>query len=163
LTSAVIATSPEQPTTVRIANAVGEIGFVSSVAVLTDLSLLYFLGLISVPAVREFCTFAAIALIVDFFLHFTYFLAVLSIDVRRLELQDSLDKANSVEDVDWGSSSRDQSPKHLRARISDVLFAGPHPISSRVAGTAIVSILLSIDKVCSAYTDRRSSFVFCLS
>ena len=72
----------------RIANAVGEVGFVSSVAVLTDLTLLYFLGLISVPAVREFCTFAAIALVVDFFLHLTYFLAVLSIDVRRLELQE---------------------------------------------------------------------------
>lgn len=133
-----IATSPEQPTTVRIANAVGEVGFVSSVAVLTDLSLLYFLGLISVPAVREFCTFAAIALVVDFFLHLTFFLAVLSIDVRRLELQDSLDKANVNEDVDWGNK-RGQSPKHLRSRMSDVLFAGPHPLSSRIAGSAIVS------------------------
>lgn len=136
LINAVLETPAEQPTTLRIATALGEVGFLSTVAVGTDLAILCIIGHFSVPAVREFCTFAGVALIMDFVLHLTYFLAVLSVDVRRLELQDSLDRLNLVDnepqDV-W-----DITPEKPNTLV-DMLLRGATPVSTRIAGSAIVS------------------------
>lgn len=133
LINAVLSTPAEQPTTARIATALGEVGFLSTVAVATDLALLCIIGHFSVPAVREFCTFAGVALIMDFFLHLTYFLAVLSVDVRRLELQDSLDRMNlSVDD-----SSQEIGQEQLGS-LAEFLMKGAMPVSTRIAGSAIV-------------------------
>ena len=41
-----------------------------------------------VPAIQEFCLFASIGLLVDFYLQMVFFATVLSIDIRRLELSD---------------------------------------------------------------------------
>lgn len=127
-------TPPEQSTTIRIATAVGEVGFLSSVAVATDLAILIIVGCISVPAVTEFCWFAGIALVVDFALHFSFFLAVLSVDVRRLELQDFLEKEN-LSSPKW---ERRSSP----SRGGLKKFMKGTPVSTRIAGSAIVMLLL---------------------
>lgn len=140
LINAVLETPAEQPTTLRIAAALGEVGFLSTVAVGTDLALLCIIGHFSVPAVREFCTFAGVALIMDFLLHLTYFLAVLSVDVRRLELQDSLDRM-SLTDNDqqdpWEINLENKSNS-----LGDLLMRGTVPVSTRIAGSAIVRFLL---------------------
>lgn len=139
LINAVLATPAEQPGSQRISNALGEVGFLSFVAVITDLGLLGLLARISFPAVREFCLFAAVALVMDFIFHMTFFLAALSVDVRRLELQDSLDRLNSLtyndalDDVDLSDPPKKMNP------ISDFLFKGGSPLTTRVAGSAIVS------------------------
>ncbi|OWB70779.1 hypothetical protein B5S31_g458 [[Candida] boidinii] len=44
---------------------------------------------------KEFCCFASLAVLIDQFLHLTYFTAVLSVDIRRLELEDFLQKTNN--------------------------------------------------------------------
>jgi len=125
-------TPPEQSTNIRIATAVGEVGFLSSVAVVTDIVILTAIGRVSVPAVTEFCWFAGISLAVDFVLHFSYFLAVLSVDVQRLELQDFLEKESlSTPDSKW--DRRAASPKgDLKS------FVKRTPVSTRIAGSAIV-------------------------
>lgn len=133
LMSAIKDTPPEQSTIVRIATAVGEVGFLSSVAVATDLAILTIIGSVSVPAVTEFCWFAGIALVVDFVLHFSFFLAVLSVDVRRLELQDFLEKEN-LSSPRW---DRRSSP----ARGGLKKFMKGTPVSTRIAGSAIVRLL----------------------
>ncbi|KAF8474745.1 sterol-sensing domain of SREBP cleavage-activation-domain-containing protein [Kalaharituber pfeilii] len=137
LMNAVKETPAEQSTTIRIATAVGEVGFLSTVAVITDIVILAIIGRISVPAVTEFCWFAGIALLVDFFLHFSYFLAVLSVDVRRLELQDFLDKTNlSNPDSKW--DNRASSPRQTGLNR---LVQGT-PVSTRIAGSAIMICVL---------------------
>lgn len=133
LINAVLATPAEQPTTTRIATALGEVGFLSTVAVATDLVLLCIIGHFSVPAVREFCTFAGVALIMDFILHLTYFLAVLSVDVRRLELQDSLDRM-SLSENDYP----EEIVPELPGSLTNFLLKGAMPASTRIAGSAIV-------------------------
>lgn len=145
LINAVLATPAERPTTFRIASALGEVGFLSSVAVATDVVILFIIGSLSVPAVREFCVFAAIALAMDFVLHITYFLAVLSVDVRRLELQDSLDKLN-LSTEDNGNDDLDSFSKKPAGVIAlfDFLFKGGSPLSTRIAGSAIVSTSFKI-------------------
>ncbi|RPA95328.1 hypothetical protein L873DRAFT_1829877 [Choiromyces venosus 120613-1] len=135
LINAVLETPAEQPTTSRIAIALGEVGFLSSVAVGTDLVLLFIIGQFSVPAVREFCTFAGVALVMDFFLHLTYFLAVLSVDVRRLELQDSLDRLtfNKPESYDKRIDSEEGRGKLIQRAM---------PMSTRIAGSVILICFL---------------------
>lgn len=139
LINAVLETPAEQPTTNRVAIALGEVGFLSTVAVGTDLGILLIIGHFSVPAVREFCTFAGVALVMDFFLHLTYFLAVLSVDVRRLELQDSLDHMSFNDDHDnkypWDSPSRE---------FLGLVMKGALPVSTRIAGTAIMVCFLVV-------------------
>jgi len=135
LINAVLETPAEQPTTSRIATALGEVGFLSSVAVGTDLGLLFIIGQFSVPAVREFCTFAGVALVMDFFLHLTYFLAVLSVDVRRLELQDSLDRLTFNEPKSYdGRMDSDEG----RGKLGNLIMQRAMPMSTRIAGSVIV-------------------------
>lgn len=101
--------------------------------------LLYVIGFFSAPAVKEFCMFAAIALVLDFILHLTFFLAVLSIDVRRLELQDSLEQ-HDLGSINWGDV-RDFSPRRI-GRFADLMLRGRNSLSTRLAGSAIVGSLL---------------------
>ena len=44
-----------------------------------------------IEALRQFCVFAAVAVLVDFALQVSFFVTVLSIDIRRLELVDLQD------------------------------------------------------------------------
>jgi hypothetical protein len=138
LINAVLATPAEQPTAARISNALGEVGFLSLVAVATDLVILFIIWSLSVSAVREFCLFAGVALLMDFGLHMTYFLAVLSVDVRRLELRDSLDKLN-LSSNDFSSDNADLLSKSNWDQVLDFFFKGGSPLSTRVAGSAIVN------------------------
>jgi hypothetical protein len=130
LINSVLEIPAEQPTTNRVAIALGEVGFLSSVAVGTDLVLLLVIGQFSVPAVREFCTFAGVALIMDFFLHLTYFLAVLSVDVRRLELRDSLDRLTF------------NGPESYEKKSSEAVMHREMPMSTRIAGSLIVWFII---------------------
>jgi hypothetical protein len=95
--------------------------------------MLFILWLLSKVAsgVAAFCTFAAIALVFDFVLHLTFFLAVLSVDVRRMELQDSLDRINT------NSNRKTSISKPERQYWFDALLQGRLPFSTRIAGSAI--------------------------
>ncbi|CAF0771596.1 unnamed protein product [Brachionus calyciflorus] len=57
--------------------------------ILTFELLIIFFGIITmVPAIQEFCIFAYVGLLIDFFMQIVYFVTVLSIDIRRMELSD---------------------------------------------------------------------------
>ncbi|KAK5020305.1 hypothetical protein LTR16_004021 [Cryomyces antarcticus] len=131
LINAVIAVSPEMPIHHRMANALGDVGHLSLAASAQNLLLLWVLSRLSSPGVSAFCAFAAVALVFDFFFHLTFFVAVLSVDVRRMELRDSLDRVNS---------------SHLRAKSIGpeqhtwmyALVQGKMPFSTRIAGSAVM-------------------------
>ncbi|TKA77466.1 hypothetical protein B0A49_02349 [Cryomyces minteri] len=131
LINAVIAISPEMPIHHRMANALGDVGHLSLAASAQNLLLLWVLSRLSSPGVSAFCAFAAVALVFDFVFHLTFFVAVLSVDVRRMELRDSLDRVSS---------------SHLRAKSIGpeqhtwmyALGQGRMPFSTRIAGSAIM-------------------------
>lgn len=51
--------------------------------------IIIFVGICTmVPAIQEFCAFAYIGLLIDFFMQMTFFVTVLSIDIRRMQLSD---------------------------------------------------------------------------
>lgn len=132
LVNAVIITPPQSKTSARIAEALGKTGPIALAGVGQDLLILYLLSKAVAPGVSAFCIFAAVALIFDYVLLLTFFVAVLSVDVRRTELSDSLEAAKSQR-----KKLGAKKPKTRNAWISAVL-SGKTPISTRIAGTTVM-------------------------
>jgi Sterol-sensing domain of SREBP cleavage-activation len=128
--NAVLAYPPQMSTTLRIANALGDVGHLSMAATFQNLAILWLLYKVVSPGVQAFCIFAAAALIFDFFFHLIFFVAVLSVDVRRVELQDSMDRVKE-------NGSMSKRTRKLRQYWFDALMQGRLPFSSRIAFPAV--------------------------
>ncbi|RYO94809.1 hypothetical protein DL766_007108 [Monosporascus sp. MC13-8B] len=131
LINAVILTPSEDSTSNRVGYAFGETAHVALAGVAQNLLTLYGLSKLVSPGVSAFCTFAAIALVVDFFYLSTFFLAVLSVDVRRTELSDALAKAS------LRRSRRSSSDPQTRQSWIDATLQGRIALSTRIAGTIV--------------------------
>ncbi|KZF22316.1 hypothetical protein L228DRAFT_268791 [Xylona heveae TC161] len=129
--NAVLAIPGEMPTTTRLATALGDIGHLSLASAGQNLLILGILSKVVSPGVAAFCAFAAVALVFDFIFHLTFFVAVLSVDVRRMELQESLERVN-VEKTDAAKSDA------KRQTWNEALYKGELPFSTRIAGSAIL-------------------------
>lgn len=130
LVNALLAYPPQTPTIARISSALSDVGHLALASAGQNLFILWLLAKAVSPGVASFCAFAAVAIVVDFFFHLTFFLAVLTIDVRRMELQDSIDRRHS-------SRRNSRTPKPGRRYWVDAMVRGRLPISSRLAGSAI--------------------------
>ncbi|KXJ93075.1 sterol-sensing domain of SREBP cleavage-activation-domain-containing protein [Microdochium bolleyi] len=131
LINAVIMTPSEASTSARIGHAFGETSHVALASVIQNLFILWGLSQLVSPGVAAFCTFAAIALIFDFFYLSTFFLAVLSVDVRRTELSDALAKAS----IRTRRASVEVQP---RQNWLDAVLQGKIAMSTRIAGTVVM-------------------------
>jgi len=138
LTNVVLETPPELPPHQRIGNALGEVGHLSLAIAFQNLALLYLCSHLVTPWVADFCVFAAVTLVFDLVFHLTFFVAVLSVDVQRMELSDSLEridyrramKKNRIERQSWLAALRE----------------GTLSLGTRFAGTvAIFSVILAIN------------------
>lgn len=139
LTNEVVSTPATMPPIQRISQSLGNVGHLSFAVALQNLAILWLLSKVVAPSVRSFCAFAAVALAFDYLFHLIFFVAVLSVDVQRLELQDSLDKFNM--------SRRAKSPRRSERRTwTEALKRGRLPFSTRVAGTAVsVTFVLGLN------------------
>ncbi|KAK9234699.1 sterol-sensing domain of SREBP cleavage-activation-domain-containing protein [Lipomyces kononenkoae] len=108
LLNALSYTKPEQPAIVRIGTALGKVGFLSTVTTACNICVFLFAIFISGPPIRQVCTFAIVATIIDYILHMTYFVAVLSIDVRRLELEDLIQTSLGAASNDTDDSDEEE-------------------------------------------------------
>lgn len=133
LVNAVIATPSESTTSSRIAEALGSTGHVALAGVSQNLLILWVLYKLVAPGVAAFCIFAAIALILDFLLLLTFFVAVLSVDVRRTELSDSLNTATRKRRKEGRRGFHINRNSWVRA-----VLRGETPTSTRVAGTIVM-------------------------
>ncbi len=131
LINAVILTPSEDSTSNRIGHAFGETAPIALASVAQNLLILFGLSRVVSSGVSAFCTFAAIAIIFDFFYLSTFFLAVLSVDVRRTELSDALAKASI-------RSHRPSHHHHPRQAWLDTMLQGKIAMSTRIAGTAVM-------------------------
>lgn len=136
LINAVLAYPPTMATELRIANALGEVGPISVAAAAQNLTILALLSTVVSPGVAAFCAFAAIATLFDVFFLLTFFVAVLNVDIRRLELQDAL-------------AARHNQPRHRKRQQPpahhtwfDALIQGRLPFSTRMAGTAVTTAFI---------------------
>ncbi|CCC09962.1 unnamed protein product [Sordaria macrospora k-hell] len=129
LINAVIMTSSSISISDRIGEAFGQTAYVAVANRLQNLAILLGLSRITFPGVAAFCTFAAVAIIFDFLYLATFFLAVLSVDVRQRELYElekaSVRKTNAIYETS------------LLDRIRRIRHSGV-TVSTRVAGTIVI-------------------------
>lgn len=129
LINAVIMTSSSISIGDRIGEAFGQTAYVAVANRLQNLAILLGLSRITFPGVAAFCTFAAVAIVFDFLYLATFFLAVLSVDVRQRELYElekaSVRKTNAVYETT------------LLDRIRKIRNSGV-TVSTRVAGTIVI-------------------------
>ncbi|KAI0977400.1 sterol-sensing domain of SREBP cleavage-activation-domain-containing protein [Xylaria arbuscula] len=131
LINAVILTPSEDSTSNRIGHAFGETAPIALASVAQNLFILFGLSRVVSSGVSAFCSFAAIAIIFDFFYLSTFFLTVLSVDVRRTELSDALAKASI-------RSHRSCHGSRSRQAWLDSMLQGKIAMSTRIAGTAVM-------------------------
>ncbi|OQO05064.1 hypothetical protein B0A48_08084 [Cryoendolithus antarcticus] len=132
--NAVLAYPPTMATDVRIANALGDIGPLSVATAIQNIIILWLLAIVVSPGVKAFCAFAAIATLFDSFFLLTFFVAVLNVDIRRLELQDSLSRS------DKRSRPRRRSP--VQRSWMDAMMHGRLPFSTRMAGSVVTTTFI---------------------
>ncbi|PVH81617.1 hypothetical protein DL98DRAFT_164701 [Cadophora sp. DSE1049] len=132
LINAVIVTPSSNSTASRIGEALGQTGHVALAGVSQNLVILWGLSKYVSPQIHAFCSFAAIALSFDFFYLLTFFTAVLSVDVRRTELSDSLSRVATLS----RPSTPQQQPKQT---WMDAMLRGESAFSTRIAGTIVMT------------------------
>ncbi|XP_054714405.1 sterol regulatory element-binding protein cleavage-activating protein-like [Uloborus diversus] len=88
LTKSVVSTPMHLDVKLRIAQGLSREGWSMTKNLLTELALLMVAFLTFVPKIQEFCLFAVVGLLTDFFLQLVFFATFLSVDIRRMEITD---------------------------------------------------------------------------
>ncbi|KAJ9079160.1 hypothetical protein DSO57_1038385 [Entomophthora muscae] len=88
ITQAVVSTSLDLPVRERVGEGVRNCSLGITCHLGIELSVLTASYFSPNPTLSEFGIFGALAVVIDYFLQLTFFVAVLSIDIRRLELSD---------------------------------------------------------------------------
>ncbi|QRV86438.1 Carboxylesterase family [Ceratobasidium sp. AG-Ba] len=95
LMEAVLATPLSLPVRRRIAEGIQKAGVSITIKLTMYNAVLGTIGYFASGAIRQFCVFVIVVLVAHWFLIHTFFLAVLSIDLQRLELSDVLRQGSS--------------------------------------------------------------------
>nr|XP_029480670.1 sterol regulatory element-binding protein cleavage-activating protein-like isoform X3 [Oncorhynchus nerka] len=88
LTKSVVSTPVDLEVKLRIAQGLSNESWSIMKNMATELCIILIGYFTLVPAIQEFCLFAVVGLVSDFFLQMLFFTTVLSIDIRRMELAD---------------------------------------------------------------------------
>lgn len=131
LMDAVVRTPSGESTSNRIGAAFGETAPTALVSTVQNVLILVGLSYAVSPSVSAFCVFAAVAIVLDFFFLSSFFISVLSVDVRRMELGDALAK-ESMRRNRKARRNR-ESPSWLKRMLE-----GKIALSTRIAGTTVM-------------------------
>lgn len=137
LVKAVSSTPPENHPSVRMSSAIGCLQQTIKV-VLRDSSILLAPCLPIFGAssqVKHICLFAALCLIIDLLMHVTYFVAILSVDLRRLELEDLITTDNAISKHQPDALFVDNLPKALRSHYLHLKHLIFHP---KVSASSVI-------------------------
>ncbi|XP_076137055.1 sterol regulatory element-binding protein cleavage-activating protein isoform X2 [Alosa pseudoharengus] len=88
LTKSVVSTPVDLEVKLRIAQGLSNESWSIMKNMATELGIILIGYFTLVPAIQEFCLFAVVGLVSDFFLQMFFFTTILSIDIRRMELAD---------------------------------------------------------------------------
>ncbi|KAL2151822.1 hypothetical protein VTH82DRAFT_5006 [Thermothelomyces myriococcoides] len=133
LINAVIMTSSAISTSDRIGEAFGTTAHLAIANRVQNSLLLYSLSKVTSPGVSAFCTFAAIATLFDFLYLATFFLAVLSVDVRQRELFE-LEKAS----LKRAGMSHGGTRRQSRQQGISLFRLGGTTMSTRITGSLVL-------------------------
>ncbi|XP_034937931.1 sterol regulatory element-binding protein cleavage-activating protein [Chelonus insularis] len=92
LTKSVVSTPAHLDVKIRVAQGLSKEGWSITKNLLTEVTILT-IGLFTfVPAIQEFCIFAIVGLLNDFFLQMVFFSTILAVDIRRTEFSSDSSK-----------------------------------------------------------------------
>ncbi|KAG0232436.1 hypothetical protein BGW42_008154 [Actinomortierella wolfii] len=133
LVHAVVETSMDLPVKERVGRGLGAVGVSITMSLLAELCLLIVGAMTTIPAVQEFCTFAIAAVIMDYLLQMTFFITVISIDIRRLELTDLSATGHRHRGVSfkYPYGNRHHHHHHHLSHHSSLLQYGPYSAAAR--------------------------------
>lgn len=131
LINAVIRTPSTDSTSNRIGYAYGETAPTALASTVQNGIALALLYIFVAPGLSALCIFTAVAIVLDFLLMSTFFLSVLSVDVRRMELGDALAKESM-------RRSRKAIPRRNNPSWVKRILQGKIALSTRIAGTIVM-------------------------
>ncbi|KAF9009468.1 sterol-sensing domain of SREBP cleavage-activation-domain-containing protein [Cyathus striatus] len=127
----------------RIAQGLSRGGTSNTLKVVSYNCILGILAVFTVGAVRQFCTFAIVVLVAHWFLAHTFFLAVLSIDIARLELEELLRHDTSlIPSIPNGHTDSENSKP--RSRGHRIVAGTQNLLKGRAAKNISLVMLLAI-------------------
>lgn len=88
ITKSVLSTDHTFDVKIRVAQGLSREGWTISKTLLTEITILTFGLATFVPVIQEFCVFAIVGLISDFFLQMMLFSTVLAMDIKRVDVSD---------------------------------------------------------------------------
>jgi len=136
--NATIATSPRKSPAQRVIEAIGDQGPIILATIAELLVILWTLPRLGSHAyyspvpVMAFCKFAAVALILNFFFLMTFLVPVMSVDLQRPELNDSLTRPKQT------ASNNNETPQRKSWLYAMSPWRGELPISTRIAGQVVL-------------------------
>lgn len=143
ITKSVVSTDNTFDVKIRVAQGLSREGWTISKTLLTEITILT-IGLATfVPVIQEFCIFAIVGLISDFFLQMMLFSTVLAMDIKRIEVIDlrkvpsaNADGSNGLRRIPFRNSTITPSLTINRSRSHPKLTAldTQQPIGERVGG-----------------------------
>lgn len=101
ITKSVVSTDEKFDVKIRVAQGLSKEGWSIMKTLLTEITILT-IGLITfVPVIQEFCIFAIVGLISDFFMQMLLFSTVLAMNIRRIEFSDLAKQSNVNSNVEY--------------------------------------------------------------
>ncbi|RDB24128.1 Sterol regulatory element-binding protein cleavage-activating protein [Hypsizygus marmoreus] len=143
LVDAVGKTSVTLPVKQRIAEGLSRAGTSNTLKVVSYNAILGVAAVFSVGAIRQFCAFAIVVLVAHWFLAHTFFLAVLSIDLQRLELDELLRHDPSLAPANH-QVLKDNVPAKPRSIWQKLVFMTQNLLGGRAATNLSLVMLLAI-------------------
>lgn len=143
LVDAVTKTSVTLSVKERVAEGLSRAGTSNTLKVVSYNAILGAIAYISAGAIRQFCTFAVVVLVAHWFLAHTFFLAVLSIDIQRLELDELLRQNPSLTPA-VATSRHDSTPPTSTPRWQRVTYLTKDLLKGRATKNISLLLLLAI-------------------
>ncbi|KAF7305166.1 Sterol regulatory element binding protein cleavage-activating protein [Mycena kentingensis (nom. inval.)] len=143
LVDAVTKTSVTLSVKQRIAHGLSQAGTSNTLKVVSYNSILGIIAFFAVGAIRQFCVFAVVVLVAHWFLAHTFFLAVLSIDLQRLELDDLLRQNPSLEPT-IAPTAKSPSKQQARSPKEKLMLVLQNLLRGRATKNLSLLMLLAI-------------------
>lgn len=122
ITKSVVSTDEKFDVKIRVAQGLSKEGWSITKTLLTEITILT-IGLVTfVPVIQEFCVFAIVGLISDFFMQMLLFSTILALNIRRIEFG-NISKSSNIPDMTQrvpyryvGNTAKVQSTSMSRSR-----------------------------------------------
>ncbi|TDL27651.1 hypothetical protein BD410DRAFT_782783 [Rickenella mellea] len=140
----VVKTPITLPVKERIGVGLSRAGTSNTLKVVSYNATLGVIGFFARGAIRQFCVFAIVVLVAHWFLIHTFFVAVLSIDIQRLELDELLRQGATLSPTLGNKEKEDKPPSKPHTKSGVLVSAFENKLRGRITKNVSLLLLLAI-------------------